>query len=391
MRSFNDKIIILVLLLTFSLSSSLSSIAQDYTKTPVFFVHGYGSGNWGWEPLIDHLVNSGYPPEYLKALYLDPSDGANIPAAEDQIAPAVEDFLEDVNEFLDTNYPQIPLKTEVDIVSHSMGGLSSRWYAARVRPDRVRSWVSLAGANHGTDALCPWAGVDNGGAGDCCPAFAANELESYIQYQLNGAPYVADVDETPYGVGADSSGVVTVFPDEQNRILYVTIRTPDDVWISPDDSVILDGTGGMNIPIPGDLPATETSPGNIRMDSGVGHDQMLEDPDTMRLVGIILNLDVGLLPNSPLNFSGQKMLNRSLSQAEYINVLSWQTNPNNAGIVKYRIYLLEGNSRSLLVELDADTLYYWHRRVEKDKSYAYSLVAVDNKGSEGDSAVVNVY
>ena len=65
----------------------------------------------------------------------------------------------------------------------------------------------------------------------------------------------------------------------------------DDIWIDPDDSVILDGTGGVNIRIPRDLPATETSPGNIRMDNGVGHDPMQFDPDSMRMVMIILEIE----------------------------------------------------------------------------------------------------
>lgn len=268
------------------------STAQDYTKIPVFLVHGHGMSSSNWGKMTDYLQGSGYPSQYLRAIKLAPNDGANIPAAENQIAPAVEKFLKEVNAFLSKNHPQIPLKTKVDLVSHSMGGLSSRWYAARIRPDRVRNWISLAGANHGTDDLCPWIGRDNGGADDCCPAFAKNEQESTIQYQLNGAPHVADIDETPYGIGKDSPDVDTVSPDDKKRIFYVTIRTINDKWISPDESVILDGAGGMKIIIPGDLPATETPPGNIRMENGVGHDPMLSDPDTMRLVKIILGIEI---------------------------------------------------------------------------------------------------
>jgi len=64
---------------------------------------------------------------------------------------------------------------------------------------------------------------------------------------------------------------------------------------------IVDGAGGINSPIPGDLPATETSSGNIRMDNGVGHDPMLSDLDTMRLVKIILDMDIGSIPSIPSN------------------------------------------------------------------------------------------
>jgi len=93
---------------------------------------------------------------------------------------------------------------------------------------------------------------------------------------------------------------------------------------------------------------------------------------------------------SPLNFIGQKVFNRSLSQAEYINFFSWQSNPNNVDIVKYRIYLIEGESKSLLVELNANTFQYWHRRVEKDKQYTYAICAVNDESREGDPALITV-
>jgi len=92
----------------------------------------------------------------------------------------------------------------------------------------------------------------------------------------------------------------------------------------------------------------------------------------------------------PLNFAGQKVLNRSLSQAEYINILSWIANPKNTNIVKYRIYRIEGENQNLLVELNADTFAYWHRRVEKDEVQAYSIVAVDHSGKEGLCARISI-
>jgi uncharacterized repeat protein (TIGR02543 family) len=92
----------------------------------------------------------------------------------------------------------------------------------------------------------------------------------------------------------------------------------------------------------------------------------------------------------PLNFSGVKMLNRSLSQAEYVNVLSWQANPLNSDIVKYRVYLLAGGRRSLLAEQSADTFRYNHRKVEREKSCEYWLVAVDKDYREGEPARTTV-
>ena len=92
----------------------------------------------------------------------------------------------------------------------------------------------------------------------------------------------------------------------------------------------------------------------------------------------------------PLQLAGQKVLNRSLSQAEYINVITWNPNPNNANIVGYRIRQIEGNSELLIAEVNSTTYKLQHRKVEKNKTYTYSVVAVNNENREGDPAYVTI-
>jgi uncharacterized repeat protein (TIGR02543 family) len=92
----------------------------------------------------------------------------------------------------------------------------------------------------------------------------------------------------------------------------------------------------------------------------------------------------------PSNYTGEKVLNYSLSQDEYINVITWEANPNNENIEKYRIYQMEGESKSLLIELDVNTFKYWHRNVEKEKQYIYALIAVNNENREGDAAYISI-
>jgi hypothetical protein len=94
----------------------------------------------------------------------------------------------------------------------------------------------------------------------------------------------------------------------------------------------------------------------------------------------------------PLNFIGQKVFNRSLSQFEYINKLNWQSNPDNAdlNIVNYRIYQLDDEWISLLVELDANTFEYWHRDVTYYEEYKYAICAVIDDGSESFRSFVTV-
>jgi len=89
----------------------------------------------------------------------------------------------------------------------------------------------------------------------------------------------------------------------------------------------------------------------------------------------------------PLYFYGRQVLNRSLSQAEYIHILTWQPNPGNINIEKYRIYLDDGQFIGLLAEMNESVFEYRHRNIHKNRSYTYSLAAVDDQGREGSPAV----
>lgn len=118
-----------------------------------------------------------------------------------------------------------------------------------------------------------------------------------------------------------------------------------------------------------------------------GGESDISGRDSLKIMGTDLNKSI--LAKSakvlkPLRFAGQQVLNSSLSQTEHTNVLSWQANPNNQSTEKYRIYLVEGKTQSLLVELSADSLEYIHRDVEKNKKYKYALVAVDGMNRESE-------
>lgn len=93
---------------------------------------------------------------------------------------------------------------------------------------------------------------------------------------------------------------------------------------------------------------------------------------------------------APLNFSGLRVQNRSLSQFEYINILNWQANPNNKNIIKYRIYQIDDSVSTLLIELSVKESKYWHRKVKNNKSYSYALAAVNAEGREGFRALTTV-
>lgn len=221
---------------------AIAQVPPDYSRTPVLFVHGHGLGSGTWQAMISDFAANDYPPEYLFSVDLVPNNGANVRAAEMFIAPAAESLLVRAGRAARNAGHTGPRPERLDIIGHRMGGVSSRWYAAKLRPDRVRTWMAVVGANHGTNALCPF---DDDGAREMCPAFATDPVQNKVQIDLNGTT-VAPIDETPDGGGMNRPEIVRIPPDISRRILYYSIRIDPDEWIKPESSAIIDGAGGKD-------------------------------------------------------------------------------------------------------------------------------------------------
>jgi len=84
----------------------------------------------------------------------------------------------------------------------------------------------------------------------------------------------------------------------------------------------------------------------------------------------------------PINFYGEKVFNRSLSQAEYINVLSWEENPRNGQILMFKIYQLEYGFRNLIAEVGGRVLEFWHRGINGNEEQKYLIVSIDGQNRE---------
>jgi len=89
----------------------------------------------------------------------------------------------------------------------------------------------------------------------------------------------------------------------------------------------------------------------------------------------------------PLNLTGEQHTNRSFLQTEYINELTWESNPYNVdkNISLYRIYVVDvegGGQLTSLGEVDSSTFTYLHRRVNKREPVTYAITAVDSEGNE---------
>jgi pimeloyl-ACP methyl ester carboxylesterase len=243
-----------------------AATAPPENARPVLFVHGYGEPPEVFDTMIDHLVARGYPRDMLLAVTLDPADGSSVAAAEGPVAAGVEQLVGASG-------------GTVDIVAHSMGGVSARWYASRLHPERVRSLTTVVGANHGTDVLC---GLPGAGAAEMCPAFSP---DGQVQAALNGAPG-APVDETPYGRGPDPAGVTPVPAQDGRTIRYTAVAIPVDEWIEPVASSDLAGADELT-GLPSGL-ADQPEPGNLVAGFATDHDAILHDDAMLSILDTVL-------------------------------------------------------------------------------------------------------
>jgi pimeloyl-ACP methyl ester carboxylesterase len=217
------------------------------------------------------------------AVDIDPDTASNRVAAEQFIAPAVSRLLDRANSASRNAGAARPIK-RVDLVGHSMGAFSSRWYAAMVAPERVRTWISVAGSNHGTAALCDY---DDPGAREMCPPFAESGDESEIQVKLNGTRDRPG-DETPFGLGPDPEGRESVAADGTREILYLTLRLEPDRWIVPSRSAIVQGAGGIDIEVPAGIDAVASPAGNYLLRGPYDHMSILASKEVFELIRVFL-------------------------------------------------------------------------------------------------------
>ncbi|MFC5799180.1 esterase/lipase family protein [Streptomyces formicae] len=169
---------------------------------PVVFVHGYNADPGVWGQLKDDLKAAGYTDSELFAWGYDSSQSVN-----EVLAGQFASYVDSVR--------QQTGAAQVDVVTHSFGSLTGRWYVKFGGGQAtVRSLVSLGGPNHGTSTayLCAW--------DQACRDMTPN---SYVQTQL------ASGDETP------------------GAVRYATFWSSCDEVINPDDSVQLNGATNVAV------------------------------------------------------------------------------------------------------------------------------------------------
>ena len=108
------------------------------THNPILFVHGWNANSSTWTTMIGRFKTDNWTSAELVNWSYDYRQSNATTAA--QIAFKVDSILE------------VSGATKVDIITHSMGTLSARYYVRNLGGDgKVDALVSLGGANHGTN------------------------------------------------------------------------------------------------------------------------------------------------------------------------------------------------------------------------------------------------
>jgi triacylglycerol lipase len=169
-----------------------AGVAQAHS--PILFVHGYTESGSLWNTMIGRLEKDGWTKAELNNWTYNTSQ-SNVTTAK-EVATRVSEIKKATG------------ASKVNLVTHSMGALSTRYYIKKLGGEsNVEDWVSLGGPNHGTSTA------------NFCFQASCTEMRANSKFlnELNAG------DETP------------------GAVRYATWWSPCDEIINPHTSVILAG------------------------------------------------------------------------------------------------------------------------------------------------------
>jgi triacylglycerol lipase len=187
------KVTVLLTAAAGAFALAVPAVAQ--ARDPILFVHGWNSSASTWNTVVSRFAADGWTSAELNTWSYNTAQ-SNATTAQ-QLATKVNSVLAATG------------AAKLDLISHSMGGLSTRYYVKNLGGgSRVDEFVSLAGPNHGTGTanLCFW--------NTSC--FEMRPGSSFLNALNSG-------DETP------------------STPRYGTWWSPCDEVINPDTSTILSG------------------------------------------------------------------------------------------------------------------------------------------------------
>jgi triacylglycerol lipase len=177
-------------------STTTTTAAPADVRDPILFVHGWNSNASTWDTMISRFTAAGYQSHELHRWSYNTSQ-SNKQTAE-EIRTIVARILAETG------------ADQVDLIAHSMGSLSSRWYVKFLggdTEDLIDAWVSLGGPNHGTDTA------------NLCFSTACREMR----------------------IGSAFLGELNAGDESPGDVRYATWWSPCDTVINPDSSVAVAG------------------------------------------------------------------------------------------------------------------------------------------------------
>jgi triacylglycerol lipase len=129
--------LVVVAVLALAIPAASARVRHRVRHDPVLLVHGFNGSGASWHAMTAYLETQGYRRDQIDAMSYD-SGASNVDTAR-RIASEVAGLRARTG------------AARVDVVSHSMGAISSRYYLERLGgAAHVDAWVSLAGVNEGT-------------------------------------------------------------------------------------------------------------------------------------------------------------------------------------------------------------------------------------------------
>lgn len=183
-----------VLLLALFLVGTPTATRARAAHDPILFVHGWRGDAEQWRLMMARFRADGWSERELFAWTFDTGESNAVTAA--RIAARIDQIL------------VVTGASRVDVVAHSMGALSTRYYLKELdSAGKVDAWVAIGAPNHGTPAA------------EWCFSTACREMRP-------GSAFLAALnagDETP------------------GAARYATWSSPCDEIIRPPSTALLDG------------------------------------------------------------------------------------------------------------------------------------------------------
>ncbi|HUU06649.1 MAG TPA: hypothetical protein VMZ49_12325, partial [Patescibacteria group bacterium] len=162
---------------------------------------------------------------------------------------------------------------------------------------------------------------------------------------------------------------------------------------------IVAGAGGTTMPAPGtytyDIGASVSIQAlpfaGYELFAWSGNASGFVNPVTVVMNGnMIVQANFNRVVQAPLGFTGEKVVNRSVSMMEYIALLRWQPNPANAGAISYRIYRIDNGLVSAIGNVGAGGNEFIVHHLQPAKTYIFGVTAINSQGWESDIVQVAV-